>query len=481
MTPDLPPSDPRAAAASLRIDRSRPAPRRGGGGGVWVVALLLVGVVGWVSWNWLGKAAGVLGGREVREGRVARVSPNSGAEQTTASGYVVARTRAALSPREAGKLVRLLVDVGDRVEKGQLLAEMDHDQLDAALARLQAEVARAEADLDVAGRSAVERRAATERARLDAEAARSALRAVTLRSEDARREADRLEKLLADRVVTRSERDTAEMLARALDAQVAQGKAAVEAAEAEETRSARDAETQVSRVEAARAGVASAKAGRDEVAARRDDYFLHAEFAGVVLRKEAEVGEVVAPAIAGGSTTRGAVLTLADFSTLEMEVDVFERDVSRVESGAPCRILLDAYPRDPFPGRVRQVVPTADRQKATVQVKVAFDAPDSRVLPEMGGKVVFLEMGTEVSNAADRILVPTAALVDRGGRRGVFLLEREGTEERVRFTPVEAGAAEGDRTVARGGLSGGERVVLDPAADLADGSRVTLSKAAKDR
>ena len=107
---------------------------------------------------------------------------------------------------------------------------------------------------------------------------------------------------------------------------------------------------------------------------------------------------MIAPASTGGQSTRGALLTLADFSTLEMEVDVFERDVSLVEQGAPARIVLDAYPREVFPGRVRQVVPTADRQKATVQVKVAFDAPDVRVLPEMGGKVVFLAPGTETTS-----------------------------------------------------------------------------------
>src|SRR5688572_10950109 len=142
------PDDTANSAASLRIDRSAPRRRRGGGLGPWIVGLVVVGAAGAVAWSFLGKASGALGGREVREGRAERSSPESGAELTTASGYVVARTRAAVSPKHPGKLVRLLVDVGDRVEKGALLAELDHVEQDAALARHAAEIERAQADVE---------------------------------------------------------------------------------------------------------------------------------------------------------------------------------------------------------------------------------------------------------------------------------------------------------------------------------------------
>jgi RND family efflux transporter MFP subunit len=468
--------DAARTAASLRIDRGRPKAARRGGLGIWLLALAVLGLVGWFAWSFFGKASGALGGREVREGPVLRLSPDSGAERTTASGYVVARTRAAISPKYPGKLVRLLVDVGDLVKEGQLLAELDHVELDASVERGEAEVARAKADLEVSQRNVAERKAAADGARSAKEMARAALREAEVRRDDSKREAERLERLLQEQVITESERDRALAQSRMDAAQAERVASGVAAAEVEEGRAEKDVSTAVGRVESARSGLASAEASLREIRSRREDAFIRATFPGRVLRKEAEVGEVIAPATTGGGSTRGALLTLADFETLEMEVDVFERDVSLVTEGSPSRIVLDAYPRDPFPGKVRQVVPTADRQKATVQVKVAFDRPDPRVLPEMGGKVVFLAAGTKVSGEAERVLVPAAAVATRDGRKGVWLLEKEGTDRRVRFVPVETGAADGDRVVARSGLAGGERVVLDPPADLKDGERVTLAK-----
>ncbi len=465
--------DAARGAASLRIDRGRPQ-RRSGSAGAWILGILVVAAAAGIAWRLYGKATGALGGRAVREGRAVRVSPESGAELTTASGYVVARTRAAISPKYPGKLVRLLVDVGDVVEKDQLLAELDHVELDAALDRWRSEVDRARSDLEASVRTVAERKSAADWSRSAAESARTALRESEVRRDDARREADRLQRLLAEKVVTESERDRAVAQAAMGEAQAAGARAALASAEVEAIRAGKEALTMEARVEASKAGLASAEAAAREGAARREDSFIRATFRGRVLRKEAEVGEVIAPAATGGGSTRGALLTLADFDTLEMEVDVIERDVSRVKEGSPSRIVLDAYPRDPFAGKVRQVVPTADRQKATVQVKVAFDRPDSRVIPEMGGKVVFLAEGTRVSGEAERVFVPAAALREREGRSGVWLLEREGSGTRVRFLPVGAGAREGDRAVALSGLTGGERVVLDPPGDLKDGELVTL-------
>ncbi len=461
-------------AAALRIDRSAPPRRRRGSAAPWVAGLLLVGVVGAFAWYYLGKASGSLGAATVMEGRALRISPTAKFERTTASGYVVARTRAAISGRQAGKLMRLLVDVGDRVEQGQLLAEMLHDEEDAAVARWEAEVARTTAEIAAAEAVAAERAAARDRARRDLDSAQAARNEAQAVLDNAEAEEKRVATLLDDEVVTRSERDRATMVADVARAQAGRAKAAYISAEAEAARAVKDVDAAKARIEPARASLAGAEAGLREARARREDFFIRAPFTGRVLRKEAEVGEVIAPAASGGGTTRGALLTLADFSTLEIEVDVAERDMSVVREGFPCRILLDAYPKDPFPGRVRQVVPTADRQKATVQVKVAFDAPDPRVLPEMGGRVIFLDEGATVSPEADRVVFPAAAVAERAGRSGVFVIEREGSEERVRFVPVRS-APEGDgRLRAESGLLGGERVVVDPPASLGDGGRVAI-------
>ena len=467
------PADPPASAASLRINRAAAPPKRSGSGiGIWILGILVVGVVGAVAWSFFGKATGALGGTRVREGVVVRLSPDAAAERTTASGYVTARTRAAISPKYPGKLARLLVDVGDLVEAGQLLAELEHAELDAALTRAEADAARAVSDAEAASRAAEERKAGAAWAKTATASARISLDEAKVRREDARREADRQERMLAEKVATESERDRAVTAFKVAESQASRAESDVRTAEAEETRAASDAAAAAARAEGARHGAASAASARDEARVRREDASIRAPFKGRVLRKEAEVGEVIAPASTGGGSTRGALLTLADFSTLEMEVDVFERDVSLVEQGAPCRIVLDAYGRSPFAGRVRQLVPTADRQKATVQVKVAFDAPDARVLPEMGGKVVFLAPGTTPSGGADWVFVPGAALVDRGGAAGVFVLEKEGADLHVRWTIVGKGERDGDRVVALSGVSGGERVVVDPAPGLKDGERV---------
>jgi RND family efflux transporter MFP subunit len=461
-----------AGAAGLAIDRTRPRRRRGGA--AWLLGAAVVVTVVLVAGSLLGRATGLLGGAKVRETRAVRESATLDAERTTASGYVVARTRASISPKHPGKLVRILVDVGDRVEKDQLLAEMDHAELDAALERARADEARAAAEIEVAERVAAERAAAVDGARAATAAARTALLEAEVRRDDAVREADRAERLDAEKVGTRSEADRAKALADIAGAQVARARAALDAAGVEEIRALRDAEAAAARVPAARAAHASVAATRKETESRREDANIRATFAGRVLRKEAEVGEVIAPASTGGGSTRGALLTLADFETLEMEVDVFERDVARVEEGAPARIVLDAFAKEPLPGRTRQVVPTADRQKATVRVKVAFDRPDPRVLPDMGGKVVFLAPGTKAAGEPDRVVVPAGAVVERGGRRGVFLVVKESDDRRAKFATVEAGAPAEGRVVVAKGLEGGESLVLDPPPSLADGDLVTV-------
>jgi RND family efflux transporter MFP subunit len=190
-----------------------------------------------------------------------------------------------------------------------------------------------------------------------------------------------------------------------------------------------------------------------------------------VLRKDAEVGEIVAPSSAGGGLTRTAIVTMADLSTLEVEVDVNEAYIAQVRNGQPSRITLDAYPDTSFAGRVRQVVPTADRAKATVLVKVSILDRDPRILPEMGAKVVFDAHDAQTLAAPRRVFVPQAAVVQADGRTSVWVVE-QGT---ARAQIVDLGPVRGDRFEVRQGLSGGESLVLSPPAGLKNGSKVKLA------
>ncbi len=218
---------------------------------------------------------------------------------------------------------------------------------------------------------------------------------------------------------------------------------------------------------AAQLGAAKAEAALAQ--ANLENTNVRAPFAGTVLRKDAEVGEIVAPSSAGGGLTRTAIVTMADLQTLEVEVDVNEAYIAQVRNGQPARITLDAYPDTSFRGRVRQVVPTADRQKATVLVKVSILDHDPRILPEMGAKVVFeAGAGAPVAVAARRVLAPESAVVQTSGGAYVWVV-RDG---RVRRENVDVGGTRDGRVEIRQGLSGGESLVLQPPAGLADGGRV---------
>ncbi|MFN0180890.1 MAG: efflux RND transporter periplasmic adaptor subunit [Gemmatimonadales bacterium] len=355
------------------------------------------------------------GGLEVKVGRAEVVGGGaSGSVGITANGYVVARTRASVASRISGRLASLSVEEGSVVKRGQVLARLDNDDYVAAVAQAEAERSRAEA-------AVTETRAV--RDQLDRDLARS-------------------RELLAKNLEPAR---TAEDLA----SQVASAEARIN--------------VQLAQIKAAEAAVAFARANLENTSIR-------APFDGTVLRKDAEVGEVVAPVATGGGLTRGAVVTMADLKTLEVEVDVNESYIAQVTGGQPARIVLDAYPTASFAGRVRQIVPTADRQRATVQVKVSITDRDSRILPEMGARVEFLDTATTAPNAPARVFVPAAAVVTAGSATVVWVV-RDGV---VRRTTVEAGPVSGGRREVRSGLSGGESLVLDPPQDLSDGAKVNV-------
>jgi RND family efflux transporter MFP subunit len=218
-----------------------------------------------------------------------------------------------------------------------------------------------------------------------------------------------------------------------------------------------------------RAQIRSATAAIAYARANLDNTYIRAPFDGTVLRKDAEVGEVVAPVAAGGGLTRGAVVTMADLETLEVEVDVNEAYIAQVVDDQPTRIVLDAYPAATFAGKVRQIVPTADRQRATVQVKVSITDRDPRILPEMGARVEFLAIEQAADSAAPmRVFVPAGAVRTEGASTVVYVV-RDGLASRQE---IEAGPVSGGRREVRSGLSGGEQVIMNPPRELAEGVRV---------
>jgi RND family efflux transporter MFP subunit len=234
-----------------------------------------------------------------------------------------------------------------------------------------------------------------------------------------------------------------------------------------------DLENQRTKMGVLDAQLAEAKAQAALAGANYENTLVRAPFNGTVLRKDAEVGEIVAPSTAGGGLTRTAIVTMADLSTLEVEVDVNEAYISRIANGRPARITLDAYPDTTFHGEVRQVVPTADRQRATVQVKVSILDRDPRILPEMGAKVDFLEpeqprTAGATTPARPSIRVPAAALRSDGGASYVWLV-RDG---RLTKRPVTTGPVSGGFTEIRSGLAGGEQLLVGGVDTPTEGMKV---------
>jgi HlyD family secretion protein len=189
--------------------------------------------------------------------------------------------------------------------------------------------------------------------------------------------------------------------------------------------------------------------------------------------KDAEVGEVVSPN-SQGAQSRGSVATMVDFQSLEVQVELPETSLAAVAVGAPASIFLDAWPGDVYPGRVLRIWPTANRQKASIEVRVGFDAIDERLRPEMGARVVFTrgeaESQAPAGPAAGSLLVPVGALVRLDGERGAFVLERD----TVRFRPLKLGEERSGKVLVEAGLEDGDLIVLAPPPTLADGERVVL-------
>jgi len=385
--------------SSLRIDRSSAAgssPRNSRKISkiiVWaVVAVVILASIVLLK-NWLNP------GVEVQLATASLTSPSQADAVLTASGYVVARRKAAVASKGTGTLVYLAVEEGDRVKKGQVIARLDDSDVMASLQRAQENLRVAEADLY-----------------------------------DAKTNAERMRTLLKQGMIAQAEYDISEARYKRV----------------------------VATIDAAKFGVREAQVAVDNTR-------IVAPFDGTVLKKNADVGEIVAP-LAGAASSKAAVVTIADMSSLEVDADVSEANITRVASQQNCEIALDAYPQQRYPGYVSNIVPTADRAKATVMVKIKFKAYDQRVLPEMGAKITFLAPGSssDGTNVKPVLTVPAAAVATRNGRQVVFQIR----DERAVEIPVTTGKKLAGLIEITGGLKEGDKVISKADDQIKAGAKV---------
>jgi HlyD family secretion protein len=398
--------------SALRIERE-PLNTGGGRWVKWVVILVLLGGAGGGAWYWLNRERPV----EVEVVAVSERAAGTQASVLNASGYVTARRRATVSSKVTGKVIEVNVEEGMAVREGQVLARLDDAQP----------------------------RAALELAKAQAEAARRAVRESEVRLAEAKLTLNRRLQLVKASLSTQAEVD--------------QAQAEVDSVEA--------------RIQAAQQQVAVADRQIAVQQTDLDNTIIRAPFSGVALSKDAQPGEMVSPVSAGGGFTRTGISTIVDMSSLEIEVEVNEAYINRVTPKQRVVAVLDAYPDWEIPAHVITTVPTADRQKATVLVRVGFDGLDPRILPDMGVKVRFLrDEGPAAANAPARplLLVPKTAIRTAGSDNVVFVVRGAVVEQRA----VKTGGADGDRVEVISGLQSGERVVSPIPDTLKDGAAVTV-------
>jgi RND family efflux transporter MFP subunit len=408
------------ALDSLRMDRSTLEAAAEGRARPWVIGVgaALVLVAGLVAWLMLRPEALEVRAVTVRLDRGDSAAVASGGAVLSASGYVVAERLTVASSKVTGMVREVMVDEGMTVKEGQVLARLDD-----STARKQ--LALAQSQLDTA------RFAVAESEARFTETERTLARNRSLRAQNLTSEAD----------------------LNAADAQFASAKARLATARSEVEVAAR-----------------SAALAEQNLA----DYTIRAPFSGVVVSKNAQVGEMISPVSAGGGFTRTGICAIVDMSSLEVEVDVNESYINRVVAGQRVEAVLDAYPDWRIPASVSRIVPTADRQKATVRVRIEFDALDPRILPDMGVQVSFLESpkAAVVGAAAPRprLLVPADAVVERDGQAVAFVVDGGAVERRA----VRVGRPSRGEVEVEAGLQEGERVVVAPPATLVDGGAIAV-------
>ncbi|GFE57892.1 efflux RND transporter periplasmic adaptor subunit [Geobacter sp. AOG1] len=359
---------------------------------------------------------GGLGPRvEIETTTVSQIYPSQGFTLLNASGYVVAQRKAAVASKATGRLEWLGVEEGSRVRAGEVLARLENHDVAAAREQASANLVTAKAGLEQA------------RAELD----------------DATLAFNRLKDLLAGGIVAKADFDAAEARYRRAVAGVAGARSAIRSAEA----ALKGAEVAV------------------------EYTLIRAPFDAVVLTKDADVGDIVTP-LGAAANAKAAVVTIADMKSLQVEADVSESNLGKVKEGQPCEIQLDALPDVRFRGVLHTVVPTADRSKATVMVKVRFLNPDRRILPEMSAKVAFLERPVSDTEQRPKTSVSQAAVRSRDGKQVVYLVKGDRVVEKV----VTLGERIGDQIEVLSGIRAGDKLALKPLEKLKDGAKIKTAE-----
>lgn len=405
-------SDLKADLAALRIEREPLRPEANRRWVKWVVLLVLLGGGAYGGWMWVNRPRPV----EVETASVTQRAAGAQASVLNASGYVTARRRATISSKVTGKVVEVNVEEGMAVREGQILARLDDSLPKAALALADAQV----------------------------EAAKGTMRESEVRLREAQLTLQRYVQLMKDGIVTQAEVDKAQAEVDSLRARIASAREQVTVAESQ------------------------AALQRTEL----DNTIIRAPFSGVAISKDAQPGEMVSPVSAGGGFTRTGISTIVDMRSLEIEVDVNESYINRVRSNQEVTAVLDAYPDWQIPARVITTIPSADRQKATVLVRIGFRALDPRILPDMGVKVTFLrEAGQDDAPVAQPMaLVPKGAVVTDNGATSVWVVSGQTVERRA----VKIGGTDGDRLEVIAGLRAGEQVVVSPPPALVPGVQIVV-------
>jgi RND family efflux transporter MFP subunit len=398
--------------AGLKINRE---PERRGRAGRWVglvVVLVVLGAGGLYAWRWFSAERPI----EVEAATISQRAAGTRAQVLNANGYVTARRRATVSSKITGKVVEVNVEEGMAVKEGQVLARLDDSTYRAALALQDAL----------------------------AQAARQAVQENEVRLAEAKITLGRMTALVKDGVVGQAELDTAKAQVDSIGARISGLREQIKVA---------DRQTDLAKTDL-------------------DNTVIRAPFSGVAISKDAQAGEMVSPVSAGGGFTRTGICTIVDMRSLEVEVDVNENYINRVRSDQDVLVILNAYPEWEIPARVITTVPAADRQKATVLVRIGFKKLDARILPDMGVKVNFLREEGDQSTPAARptTLAPKAAIRTENGQSIAFVVTGETVERRA----VKIGGADGDRVEVLAGLNPGDRVVVSPPAALAAGSKVRV-------
>jgi RND family efflux transporter MFP subunit len=375
-----------------------------------VLIVLVILFAGWLLWS-KNRAEAV----SITE--VQQVGSRQQASVLNASGYVTPRQRATVAAKITGRVTELFTEEGMKVEKGQVLAKLDSTDV--------------LKELDVA--------------HAEAAAADASIRDLEINRDETRRNLQRLQALFDKKMISEQEIDSAKTALDSLNARI-------------------DSALRQSEVVKARLSVHEQNLG---------NYIIRAPFAGVVVSKDAQIGEMVSPISAGGGYTRTGIATIVDMDSLEIEVDINESYIARVIVGQKVEATLDAYPDWKIPASVRTVIPTADRQKATVKVRISFDELDPRILPDMGIKVAFLEdESKDAKTDSPKLTLKSSAVIQNGDRAYVYVY-KSGIIEQLE---IRAGDSKNDITEILSGLNAGDRIVDNPSDRLKDGMKVKIEK-----